>query len=116
MGHTLAAPAIPPPNPPAPPPPRFRRAAWVAGAHAALQRTLGDERAAAMGLLAMGASAHAGLLSSEEEAALEAGMREHGRAFHAIQKEFVPRVRVPDLQNYYFNVWKLRATPRSRAW
>lgn len=69
-----------------------------------------------MGLLAMGADACAGLLSEEEEAGLEAGMRELGRAFHAIHLEHVPTRTQYQLQSHYYNVWKLRATPRSRAW
>jgi hypothetical protein len=133
----------------------------VADAHERLVSAMGAERAAAAGLLAMGSAACALLLSGEEEAAVEAGMREHGRAFRRIREERVPARSVLDLQNFYYNVssswlhapaararmllgwlpgslwpagqpatglgltmppsacmqvWKLRATPRSRAW
>ena len=88
----------------------------MAGAHHRLRAALGEERSAALGLLAMGSHACGGLLGDEEEAGLEAGMREFGRAFHTIQAEQVPGRSVFDLQNYYYNVWKLRSTPRSRAW
>jgi hypothetical protein len=77
---------------------------------------LGEQRAAALGLVSMGATACSGLLIDAEEAALDEGMREFGRAFHTIQAERVPTRSVFDLQNFYYNVWKLRATPRSRAW
>lgn len=143
----------------------------MAQAHAALRATLGEERAAAMGLLAMGAGACP--LTAEDEAALEAGMLEFGREFHTIRLELVPTRSVFDLQvtaaplagggggrrprqmrrrrhrlrsvhacprpswypvaaaghtapqlaasclcaqNFYYNVWKLRATQRSRDW
>jgi hypothetical protein len=77
---------------------------------------LGEERSAALGLLAMGADAYAGLLSDGEEAALEAGMREHGRAFRRLATLAVPGRSAFELQNYYYNVWKLRASARSSAW
>lgn len=92
------------------------RAAWVTAAHEQLCSDLGEERSAALGLLAMGSDAHQGLLSDEEEATLEAGMREFGRAFHTIQLENVPSRTVFELIDYYYNVWKLHRTPRSRAW
>ncbi|KAL4458270.1 hypothetical protein ABPG75_013135 [Micractinium tetrahymenae] len=90
------------------------RAAQVAQAHAALRGMLGEERAAAMGLLSMGSGACS--LTAEEEAGLEAGMLEFGREFHTIRLEHVPTRSVFDLQNYYFNVWKLQATQRSKDW
>ncbi|KAI3435695.1 hypothetical protein D9Q98_001753 [Chlorella vulgaris] len=93
-----------------------KRAAWVAAAHRQLVAALGDARAAAMGLLCMGAEARGSQLSDAEEAGFEAGMREFGRAFHSIRQELVPGRTVAQLQSYYYNVWKLRATPRSRAW
>lgn len=79
-------------------------AAWVADAHERLVSAMGAERAAAAGLLAMGSAACALLLSGEEEAAVEAGMREHGRAFRRIREERVPARSVLDLQNFYYNV------------
>lgn len=76
----------------------------MAAAHVQLQAALGRERSAALGLLSMGCAAFGGLLNETEEAALEAGMREFGRAFHTIQAELLPGRSVFDLQNYYFNV------------
>ncbi|KAI7840162.1 hypothetical protein COHA_005945 [Chlorella ohadii] len=92
------------------------RAAAVAAAHEQLTVALGQERAAAMGVLSSGAAAYSQLLNETEEAAFEAGMREFGRTFHTIQAEMLPSRTVFDLQNYYFNVWKLQATPRAKAW
>ncbi|PRW59696.1 hypothetical protein C2E21_1393 [Chlorella sorokiniana] len=92
------------------------RAAAVAAAHEQLKAALGAERAAAMGVLSSGAAAFSQLLNDTEEAAFEAGMREFGRTFHTIRAEMLPERTVFDLQNYYFNVWKLQATPRAKAW
>ena len=139
--HALTAPAC--------------RDAWVDAAHEQLKVALGPQRAARMGVLSCGRAAFAGLLSEGEEAALEAGMREFGRAFHTIRAEALPQHTVYDLQvqagrralgwghlharalscsralllpwpptflpplphqNYYFNVWKLQATPRAKEW
>lgn len=88
----------------------------MAAAHEALKASLGPHRAAALGLLSCGADALRGLLSEGEEAALEAGMREFGRAFHTIRAELLPGRTPFDLHNYYYNVWKLRATPAAAAW
>ena len=88
----------------------------MAAAHEALKSALGPQRAAALGLLSAGAAACAGLLGGGEEAALEAGMREFGRAFHTIRAELLPGRTPFDLHNYYYNVWKLRATPAAAAW
>lgn len=71
-------------------------AAQAANAHAVLRAVLGDERAAAVGLLSMGSTAYS--LTAEEEAALEAGMREFGRDFRTIRLEHVPTRSVHDLQ------------------
>lgn len=76
----------------------------MAAAHERLKAALGPERAAALGLLACGAAACSALLSETEEAALEAGMREFGRAFHTIRAELLPGRTVFELQNYYYNV------------
>lgn len=53
-------------------PPPAHSAVWVARSHKALCSTLGDERTAAMGLLAMGADALWGLLSDGEGSAEQA--------------------------------------------
>lgn len=99
-GCLLGSPRIAPPSPLSP----LCSTAAVAAAHDQLKGTLGPARAAAMGLLACGAGAYSALLSEGEEAALEAGMREFGRAFHTIRAELLPGRTVFDLQNYYFNV------------
>ena len=78
--------------------------AVVAAAHEQLEAALGPERAAPMGLLSCGAAACCALLNETEEAALEAGMREFGRAFHTIRAELLPGRTVFELQNYYYNV------------
>ena len=92
-------------------------AAWVDEAHEQLAGSLGPQRAAAMGLLRMGRAACAGLLSDAQEGELDAGMRAlGGHAFGAIQRQRLPDATPFQLHDYYYNVWKLRATPRSRDW
>ena len=93
----------------------LERAAWVEKARLDLLAVLGSKVASLLGLDTMG-TAYIGTLSADEETLLHAGLKEHGREFHAVRLEFVPTRTVHELINHYYNVWKLKATPQARHW
>eukprot|EP00887_Chlorella_sp_A99_P006204 scaffold3.g6204.t1 len=98
-------------------PPKHRAAA-VEQARADLSAALGPAAARALGLGLAGAmgAAYVGTLSQEEEELMHVGFREHGRAFRAVQREFVPTRTVFELINWYYNVTKNKATAQARQW
>lgn len=95
--------------------PEEARAAWLEASRAAAAARLPPAAAPALGLEGMGAG-YAARFGEEEEAALHSGLAAYGRDFHGISQDYVPALSPASLAGYYYNVLKLRATPRAVAW
>ena len=95
--------------------PEERRAAWLEGSRAPAAARLSPAVVSALGLEGMGAG-YAARFGDEEEAALHSGLAAYGRDFHAISQDYAPTLTPASLAGYYYNVLKLRATPRAVAW
>lgn len=91
------------------------RAAWVESSQQQLSAAVGSLAAISLGLETMGTCIRASWTEEEEEA-LALGLRAYGRDFHAIQQDYVPTRTVHDLVDYYYNVWKLKATRQAVQW
>lgn len=92
------------------------RRKWIAERSAQLVGVLGANTSTALGLRTMGAAPCAPLLDGWAQAAFGQGLHAHGREFSALRAEHLPGMPVGTLVTYYYDVWKLRATPMAERW